>query len=598
MKTGVSYLRVSTKEQAEKGGQAEGFSIPAQRDTLRRKAESLGAIIVEEFLDAGESAKSADRPDLQRMLKYLASNRVDYVFVHKVDRLARNRVDDVEITMAIKKSGATLVSATENIDETPSGMLLHGIMSSIAEFYSRNLATEVHKGMSQKAKTGGTPGKAPLGYRNVGRFTPEGREERTVELDPERAELIAWAFVAYATGEWTLRTLADELETRGLRTRRTPKLPSKPVEPNVLHAILTNPYYKGVVTYRGVEHPGRHQPLVDPVTWQKIQDVLASNLVGERQREHPHYLKSTVFCGNCGSRYIITNAKNRYGVVYPYFICLGRHQKRTTCTRKALLVSKIERMVEEYWGSVRLDGELRDLVEQGLNAELAESRREAEAEHKHLAAEKATLTAKRKKLIEAIYSGAMPMDMIAEQQERIGGQLAVIEERLTAAGTAADAVETNLARALDLARDCHGAYLMADPYLRRLFNQAFFEKLYIDEDEIKTELAEPFDVLLDGAVLDQARTRRDGRGPEAQAPSLSDVLGRMAKPDNDQTPRAWDAAGGLVSSAVTPGRGVAGLNMSTLVPPAGVPKDGNRADQRFCTGSLVVESSFGLSAPE
>jgi hypothetical protein len=167
------------------------------------------------------------------------------VLVHKVDRLARNRVDDVEINVAIKKSGATLVSATENIDETPSGMLLHGIMSSIAEFYSRNLATEVHKGMSQKARTGGTPGKAPLGYRNIGRLTPEGREERTVEPDPDRAALITWAFTTYATGDWTLRSMADELETRGLTTRRTPKLASRPVQPNVLHSILTNPYYKG-----------------------------------------------------------------------------------------------------------------------------------------------------------------------------------------------------------------------------------------------------------------------------------------------------------------------------------------------------------------
>ena len=47
----VSYLRVSTKEQAEKGGNAEGFSIPAQREATRRKAEQLGAGIVEEFVE-------------------------------------------------------------------------------------------------------------------------------------------------------------------------------------------------------------------------------------------------------------------------------------------------------------------------------------------------------------------------------------------------------------------------------------------------------------------------------------------------------------------------------------------------------------------
>jgi len=152
----VSYLRVSTKEQAEKGGTDEGYSIPAQREATRRKAEQLGAGIVEEFVDAGASAKSSDRPELMRMIQYVSEHQVNYCIVHKVDRLARNRADDVTIHLALRDAGVMLVSASENIDETPSGMLLHGIMSSIAEFYSRNLATETIKGLSQKAAQGGT----------------------------------------------------------------------------------------------------------------------------------------------------------------------------------------------------------------------------------------------------------------------------------------------------------------------------------------------------------------------------------------------------------------------------------------------------------
>ena len=103
------------------------------------------------------------------MLEFITHNTVKYVIVHKVDRLARNRADDVVINLALKQAGAELVSVSENIDQTPSGLLLHGIMSSIAEFYSRNLADEVIKGSTQKAKNGGTPTRAPLGYRNVRR---------------------------------------------------------------------------------------------------------------------------------------------------------------------------------------------------------------------------------------------------------------------------------------------------------------------------------------------------------------------------------------------------------------------------------------------
>src|SRR5438105_14902926 len=87
----VIYLRVSTKEQTQRDGDPEGYSIPAQREACKRKAISLGAVVVEEFVDRGESARSADRPELQRLLAHVKANRVDYVIVHKVDRLARNR---------------------------------------------------------------------------------------------------------------------------------------------------------------------------------------------------------------------------------------------------------------------------------------------------------------------------------------------------------------------------------------------------------------------------------------------------------------------------------------------------------------------------
>ena len=269
------YLRVSTKEQAEAGGQAEGYSIPAQREACRRKAESLGAVVVDEFVDRGESATTAARPGLRSLLSAVEDEAVDYLVVHKVDRLARNRADDVEINLALKRAGVTLVSCSENIDDTPSGALVHGIMSSIAEFYSRNLANEVIKGSVQKAKSGGLPNKAPCGYLNH-RSIENGRDVRTVIIDQERAPMMRWAFEAYATGEWTLRSLLEELTERGLRTVGGPNTPSKQLSVSQLHRLLKHPFYKGIVRYRGVEYDGNHEPLVSLEIWNKVQDVLES----------------------------------------------------------------------------------------------------------------------------------------------------------------------------------------------------------------------------------------------------------------------------------------------------------------------------------
>ena len=537
-KTAVSYVRVSTKEQAERDGDPDGYSLPAQLDANRRKAAAKESIVIEEFVERGESAKFADtRPELQRMLKYLQANRVDYVIVHKVDRLARNRLDDAQIHMVIKQTGAELVSATENIDETPSGMLLHGIMSSIAEFYSRNLANEVVKGMEQKAKTGGTPGKAPLGYRNVRLVTDDGREVRTVDVDPERAPLITWAFEAYATGDWTLSRMAAELEHRGLRTRQTPKSPGRVLRQNSLHKILTTPYYMGEVTYRGARYPGRHQPLVDEATWMRVQDVLTSHATGEKQRAHPHYLKSSVFCGKCGSRLIITMSKNRLGTVYPYFICLGRHQKTNDCTQRAVLISVVEAKVENHYDSVQLDPESRSAIESVLMDEFRQMRRTTESLARDLNVEKERLTSEQMRLLQAHYAGAIPIDLLKSEQDRIARQLAAIEVRLSAASIEFDRLESALRSSLDLAVAAHSTYLRAAPRERRLLNQAFFTRILVDEETIDVELAEPFKTILEAAR--QSATDN--------VTTLTDIVRQENK---------------------KPATGVASLNMTTLVPPA------------------------------
>lgn len=525
--TAVSYLRVSTKEQAERDGDPEGYSLPAQREANRRKAESLGADIVEEFVDRGESARSADRPDLQRMLQFIAENPVNFVIVHKVDRLARNRADDVSINLALQHAGVRLVSVSENIDETPSGMLLHGIMSSIAEFYSRNLANEVVKGMSQKAKTGGTPGRAPIGYLNRPVINSEGREVRSVVIDDRYAELISWAFRTYAKGQLTIRQLAKEAAARGLATPATPSRASRPVDATMLHKILSNPYYKGEVRFQGAIYPGRHQPLVDPVTWQKVQDLMASRVLGEKIREHHLYLKSTVFCGKCENRLLVQIAKNRHGTVYEYFVCSGRHSKRNGCDQRSLPVALVEEKVIELYKRLRLSPEVHATVEKHLRSELERGSYEARVAQRDLAAEHTRLEARSRKLLDAHLDGAIPVGLYKEEQQSISRQLATVAERLQALSVRFDDLERNLELALELLESCYEAYRRAPDSLRRLYNQAFFNRILIWEDEAaEGELTELFQLLLVGASDPQERQEAENTGFSASQGSNDDTLVR------------------------------------------------------------------------
>jgi site-specific DNA recombinase len=274
--------------------------------------------------------------------------------VHKIDRLARNIRDDYEINTAIAAAGARLVSVSEHIDDTPAGRLNYTIQAGVAQYHSDNLKLEVMKGLTTKVQAGGTPYRTPLGYRNKQEIT-DNIIIRTVEIDPERASLVRWAFYEYAIGDWTLLTLQAALTDKGLRTRKTAKCAAKPVSLNALHHLLRNPYYMGVVPCRGAYYDGNHPALVDVETWLQVQAVLsAHNTAGEKDREHPHYLKGSIFCGGCGARMIYSRNRGLRGGVYEYFVCLNRHAKRRPCQRRYVKVVNVETGVADFYLSFQM----------------------------------------------------------------------------------------------------------------------------------------------------------------------------------------------------------------------------------------------------
>ena len=530
-KRAVSYIRVSTREQAQRGGSEEGFSLPAQREANKRKAQSMGALVVKEFADRGESARSANRPELQKMLAYLKKDGgIDYVIVHKLDRLARNRADDVEINRAFEEAGVRLVSTSENIDQTPGGMLLHGIMSSIAEFYSRNLANEVIKGMGEKARNGGTLGKAPLGYVNARARDENGREVRTVALDEERAPLVRLAFTEYATGNWTVRQLADHLNTLGLNIPPTPRRCAKPITTTRLHKILRHPYYKGVISFQGVEYPGKHEPLVDEETWSQVQAMLDSHRYGERQRIHNHFLKSTVVCGQCGARLSVQNAKNSKGTIYPYFVC-ARRCRLHDCTFTAVLIDVVEDRMSDLYRTIQLSAADRTQIEHYLHDELSQIEGDKAKAVRSLTTRRTNIEDRRRRLLHAHYEGAIPLALLKEEQAKLSTELNQIERQLAAYKADAAEVRQHLTQALDLLEDCHRLYTAAPAHLKKLLNQVFFQRVLVNP-----LVDEEGRVILPGEGTSDAANAggpvdTDAAGEET---SSEDSAALSADPDHDQ----------------------------------------------------------------
>ena len=444
---------------------------------------------------------------------------MQFCIVHKLDRLARNRADDVKIHEALISAGVTLVSATESIDQTPSGMLVHGIMSSIAEFYSRNLATEVTKGLSQKAAQGGTPMRAPVGYLNVRRTDEQGREVRTVKVDPERAPLIAWAFEQYAKGEGSVTALLRDLTARGLVSVPSPKRPSKPLGKNALYRVLTNPYYAGVIRYKGALHPGAHEPIVEPALFDQVQSLLkARNAHATRHVQHAHHLKGLLHCGTCGSRMLLDFATNPRGTTYAYFVCSGRAAKKTDCTRRAVPVQVAERLVADSYANITIsEGDYRHLAAE-VDAAFDKRNAGKDQEFADLTANRARLEAESDKLLAAHFADAIDLPTLKRHQDRIRAGLANIEQRLREHDEQHVGDRAFLHDSLRLLTDAHRAYAHSDDGSRRLANQAFYTRLEITEDEqLRPLLAEPFATIVHEAA--------EGKEAKQEHSTSSDVAG-------------------------------------------------------------------------
>ncbi len=537
--TAVIYLRVSSTGQLT-GHSQEGYSIEAQREACERHAKHLRAKVIGEYVEPGKTATNTQRPALQRMLAELPKRRPSYVIFYDLSRVAREEQDAFWLLGEIKRHGAKLESTVERVDDSPQGLLLFAIMAGVNAFRSRGDGEKVKMGLERKFADGGTSGRARLGYLNT-REVVEGREIRSIAVDPERAPLVQWAFEVFAAGEHSLSSLRDLLEHQGLRARPTPKRPAKPLSRNGVYRILRDDYYIGLVTRGGVKRTGRHEALIDPVIFEKVQRTLeAHRLSGDRSRKHFHHLKGSVFCGHCGRRLVYARHRGNGGV-YEYFTCLSQQSRRPSCGARALSVDTVERAVERYYRSIELTENEADAVRSQLT-ELVEAR--LEVAHKQAGQHQRRLRDlqdEQMKLVHLYYQDAVSKEVLQAEQERIEAERIQAETWVASASTEAEDASEALDEALAIIRGCHATYMAADAEQRRLMNQAIFTRLLVRSDELEGE-EEPIYGHITCLAPSRAPARAES-GHQGQDPRSSGGLGsnvaNLVRAKGLEPPRAF-----------------------------------------------------------
>ena len=212
----------------------------------------------------------------------------------------------------------------------------------------------------------------------------------------------------YRKGSWSLAGLTSYLEDKGLRSRPTPKRTSKSLTVSRVHRLLTNPYYMGVVEFRGVRVDGRHEALITPDEFAEVQRVLKSHRVaGDRPQVHLNYLSGSIYCSECRGRLVFGRHRSRSGKYYDYYSCTKRATRNRggTCTTKHYRAEGVVAAVERLWGTLtipkQIQAEIRAEFEDHVGNRLTRSVKKPIG----IVAELAAIKTNQEKLVEPLLQG-------------------------------------------------------------------------------------------------------------------------------------------------------------------------------------------------
>ena len=245
----------------------------------------------------------------------------DYVLVYQLDRFARNRYDSANYKAKLKKNGVRVLSAKENISEDSSGILIEGVLESMAEYYSAELSQKVKRGIHESYEKGYFIGRYGLfGYDIV---------DKKWTINSYEADIVRDIFTRYKNGEKAKEIIA-RLNGQGIKTKA-----GSSFNMNSLARIIRNEKYIGKVTSHGTVYTNVIPPIVDEELFYECNVIMDKHKHKPRdsKSEQPYILSGKLFCGFCGSLMTAETGTSQTGKLHHYYKCFGR--KRNKGCKKA-----------------------------------------------------------------------------------------------------------------------------------------------------------------------------------------------------------------------------------------------------------------------
>lgn len=415
----VAYYRYSG------GSQQTEQSIEGQRRDCEAFARQRGLTISHEYIDRHISGKGAEtRPAFQQMISDSGKDLFDLVICWKTDRFARNRYDSAVYKKRLRDNGVQILYAAESCVDGPEGIILEGLMESLAEYYSAELSQKMKRGMRESA----LKAQAINANRPLGLITDE---HKRFVIDPKNAPTVRFIFEHYAAGE-SSASIVEQLNAAGLRTVK-----GYAFNKCSIPRIIQNEAYRGVYICKAydVRIEGAIPAIIDDDLWERTQKMFQLN----KKHRAPHadrgdyLLSGKLRCGQCGCLMRGISGHNCRDDVYYYYAC-GRKIDGGSCKKKNIPKDVAERLVVQSICDNLLQPNTMEELADALAAAQQRSASQPDPEKQMLEQTLADTRQKINNIIESIENGTTSSRLSArladlEQQEStLNYQLSSLKE--------------------------------------------------------------------------------------------------------------------------------------------------------------------------
>jgi len=456
---GVIYCRVSSLEQVD------GTSLESQERMCREYAEREGITAVEVYVDRGESAKTADRPEFLKAISYCGqkSNQVDFFIVYKLDRFARNQDDHVAVRAKLKQYNVSLRSVTEPIDNTSTGRLMENILSSFAEFDNSIRTERSSNGMKERLKKGIWVWQAPIGYQRL--------EKAGVMVSNDDAHFVRLAFTEYAKGTHTYKSLASLLFEKGLRSKS-----GKMIQLQTIQKMIHNQLYCGIVSKPewGIETTGQHEPLVTQELFNICQNAGRSHKGTKKQEKNPEFpLRRLVSCGWCEQPLTGSFSTGRMGKKYPYY----HHHKQDCSHALSIKKTELEESFVFFLEEINPTFGFASAFKEACIEIYKEKHTEADSHNQQVKQQIHTLQEKKKTIFNNLEEGIYTKTDFIERKREVDRQIYAVETSLIDTSSSETDFEKSLDYCLSFITDTPKTWqgLAKQPEKRLRFQNFIFE---------------------------------------------------------------------------------------------------------------------------